>query len=280
MRVVICGVRGSTPSSGDRFLRHGGRTSCVALCHDGGAPTLLLDAGTGLRQVDELLGGRAFSGSILLSHLHWDHVQGLPFFSSGDRPDARVDLYLPAQGQAEAVLSRVMSPPFFPITPDELRGTWQFHSLEAGVHHIEGFTVLALEVPHKGGRTYGFRISDSRSSMTYMSDHGPAGLGPGLDGLGEYHDAALKLASNTDLLIHDAQHADDELSDKTYLGHSAGGYAVQLAAKTGAKRVVLFHHDPMRTDDQLDELAARYQRQSSVPVDAAAEGMEFELPET
>jgi ribonuclease BN (tRNA processing enzyme) len=109
VRLHFCGVRGSTPAPGAEFVRYGGNTSCVAVAHDNGAPpTLILDAGTGIRRVTALLAGQPFTGTILLTHLHWDHVQGLPFFRAGDREDATVRLLLPDQQDgtsAEAVLS-------------------------------------------------------------------------------------------------------------------------------------------------------------------------------
>ena len=121
MRVHFCGVRGSIPAPGAEFVRYGGNTSCVAVAHDYGAPpTLILDAGTGIRRVTALLAGQPFTGTILLTHLHWDHVQGLPFFRAGDRDDAVVRLLLPDQQDgtsAEEVLGRAMSPPHFPIGP-------------------------------------------------------------------------------------------------------------------------------------------------------------------
>ena len=162
---------------------------------DGAAPRLILDAGTGLRRVTGLLGGAPFAGTILLTHLHWDHVHGLPFFTAGDRDDARVTLLLPEQEErgagAEEVLARGMSPPHFPIAPGGLRGDWTFGTLAPGVFKAEGFTVEAREVPHKGGRTFGYRVSDGHSAMAYIPDHCPTALGPGPEGWGEYHPAAL-----------------------------------------------------------------------------------------
>ena len=198
MRIHLCGVRGSTPAPGPDFLRYGGHTSCVALAHDGAAgPVLILDAGTGLRRVTPLLAGHVFAGTILLTHLHWDHVHGLPFFQAGDRDDARAALFLPQQpgGTAADVLGRGMSPPHFPITPNGLRGNWTFCMLEPGQLKAEGFTVEAREVPHKGGRTFGYRVSDGRSVITYIPDHCPTAAGPGPEGWGEYHPAALDLAA-------------------------------------------------------------------------------------
>jgi len=260
VRVYLCGVRGSTPAPGPEFIRYGGHTSCVALAHDGAAaPTLILDAGTGLRQVTALLGGRPFVGTILLTHLHWDHVHGLPFFQGGDRDDARVLLLLPQQpgGTAADVLARGMSPPHFPITPNELRGNWTFAMIEPGQLKAEGFTVEAREVPHKGGRTFGYRVSDGRSVITYIPDHCPTVAGPGPEGWGEYHSAALDLAAGSDLLIHDAFLLPEEVAAEASFGHAAADYAVGLGQRAGARRVMLAHHKPGRTDAELDALAAR-----------------------
>ncbi len=207
MRVTFCGTRGSTPAPGTEFVRYGGNTSCVAVAHDDhSGPSLLLDAGTGLRRVQELLGDRAFQGSLLLTHLHWDHVQGLPFFPSGDREGSRVSLFLPSVDQVgpAELLSRMMSPPFFPIGPSQLRGDWTFGYVPDGAFEVEGFSVVARDVPHKGGHTVGYRVSDGRASLAYLPDHCPTAVGTGPEDLGEYHEAALELACGVDLLIHDS----------------------------------------------------------------------------
>ena len=277
MRVTVCGARGSTPAPGPEFVRYGGHTSCLALAHDGEHPTLVLDAGTGIRKVTALLDGRPFEGAIVLGHLHWDHTQGLPFFAGGDHPDSKVTVYAPAQGDTEAVLERFMSPPHFPITPTELRGSWRFAALEPGTSEIAGFSVLAREIPHKGGRTFGYRVSDGRSSIAYLSDHCPTSLGPGPDGLGERHEAALELVRGCDLLFHDSQYTDEELPYKAHFGHASCGYAVSLAAEAGVRKVMLFHHDPPRTDDEVDALVARYAG-AAVPVAGAAQDMVLDLP--
>lgn len=113
---------------------------------------------------------------------------------------------MPAQGDPTEVLQRVMAPPHFPITPGELRGRWTLRGIEPGEHQIEQFAVTALEIPHKGGRTFGYRVSDGTSAVAYLSDHQPTTFGPGDDGVGAYHDAARHLADGVDLLIHDAQY--------------------------------------------------------------------------
>jgi phosphoribosyl 1,2-cyclic phosphodiesterase len=276
VRIEFCGVRGSAPAPGPEFVRYGGNTSCVAIGPDGEDPTLLLDAGSGLSRLGALLGGRPFRGTLLLGHLHWDHTHGLPFAPAVDRDDAAVRLLLPAQagGSAEQLLARAMSPPSFPITPDQLRGRWSFGCLEAGRHELESFAVLAREIPHKGGRTFGYRVDDG---LAYLSDHSPTSLGPGPDGLGARHDAALELADGVDVLVHDAQYTPAEFADRRDFGHSSIDYAVALAVEAGARSLVLFHHDPRRTDDELDALACGL-RDAPLPVTVAREGDRLTLP--
>jgi phosphoribosyl 1,2-cyclic phosphodiesterase len=279
MKVHVLGVRGSTPAPGPAYVRYGGNTSCIALAHDGERPSLVLDAGTGLHNLGPLLGEEAFHGVVLLGHLHWDHTHGLPFSGAVDRPASVVRLCLPAQEDgtsAADVLRRAMSPPHFPIEPEDLRGEWTFDSLDEGVHDLAGFRVLARDIPHKGGRTFGYRVDDGRSAIAYLSDHGPSAMGEGPDGWGPYHEAALELADGVDVLFHDAQHTAAELPAKALFGHSAADYAVRLGELAGAKHVQLFHHDPVRTDDEVDAMVAGF-ADRSVSVGAAAEGEQIEL---
>jgi phosphoribosyl 1,2-cyclic phosphodiesterase len=278
VRIVFCGVRGSTPAPGAEFARYGGHTSCLAVARDGAsAPSLILDAGTGIRDADALLGD-AFRGTILLTHLHWDHVQGLPFFDAADRDDAKVSLLLPEQpdgADAESVLARAMSPPHFPTEPADMRGAWSFGSASPGEWRAEGFTILAREIPHKGGRTFGYRVSDENATLTYMPDHGPTALGLGPDGCGEYHPAALELASGADLLVHDGQLLPDELAAALQFGHASIEYAGKLAARAGARAVAVFHHSPERSDDVLDELAVRFCKEPGVRLAMQGEVVEL-----
>jgi phosphoribosyl 1,2-cyclic phosphodiesterase len=275
VRINLCGTRGSTPAPGREFVRYGGHTSCLAITPDGAAvPGLLLDAGTGIRDVTQLLAGGPFLGTIALTHLHWDHVQGLPFFIGGDHGDARVRLLLPEpEGGtgAEAALERGMSPPSFPITPRQLRGDWTFAGLEQGEVQLGPLTLLARDIPHKGGRTFGYRVSDGRHAIAYLPDHSPTDLGPGLDGLGAHHDAALALAAGVDVLMHDSFWYAEDFDPAQTFGHAAAEYAIGLAGAAGARRVLLLHHRPDRTDTELEKLAASL-RDSPVPVTLAADG--------
>jgi ribonuclease BN (tRNA processing enzyme) len=269
VRLTLLGVRGSTAAPGADFVRYGGHTSCVAVSTGHSeTPRLVLDAGTGIRDLTRLLGGRAFEGSILLSHLHWDHVHGLPFFTAGDRDDARGDMYVPAQNGATALelLGRAMSPPSFPIRPDELCGTWGFHTIEPGTHDIEGLTVTSAEIVHKGGRTFGYRIDDGVGSVGYLPDHAPAiGLPPGV----------VDLVRGVDVLLHDAQFVETERRIADLYGHATIDDAIKFASEAGVGSLMLFHHSPARTDDQLDAIAES--ASGPVPVTVARQGETFEV---
>lgn len=271
MNVFFFGCRGSTPVSGAEYQRYGVATSCVGVgrgtattyeeaAAEGAVPHLVLDAGTGFINLERVLGGEPFRGSVCISHLHWDHTHGLPFLREAYAQGHRVGIYVPGQGEegdAETVMNRAFSPPHFPVAIGTLGEGWSVTGIEPGTIEIEGFTVRAEEIPHKGSRTFGYRVSDGASSIAYLSDHAPLALGPGPDGLGEYHRAAMALVDGVDVLIHDSQHTAEEIPRLAFLGHSAVEYAVGLGLAAGAKSVVLFHHDPHRTDDQVDEILER-----------------------
>jgi phosphoribosyl 1,2-cyclic phosphodiesterase len=278
MRVQLCGVRGSTPTSGAAFRVVGGHTSCVAVAHDGREPSLVLDAGSGIRDVTPLLFGQPFSGSIVLSHLHWDHMMGLPFFAGADRPGAVVELLVPSQGEsAFDLISRAMSPPLFPISPLKLRGEWQFGGYEESTFERDGFVITAREIPHSAGRTMGLRVSDGTRTLAYLPDHAPHLIGPGHHGVGELHPAATELAMGVDLLIHDAQYTRSELGERFSWGHAAADYCAELAEHCGVGQLLMFHHDPSRTDVAVAELRDQIATDGGVPIGVAVEGAVYHL---
>jgi phosphoribosyl 1,2-cyclic phosphodiesterase len=271
MRVVLHGVRGSTAAPGEHFLRVGGNTSCVAITPSGhDLPTLILDAGTGLSTVTRDLKGNPFVGDLLLTHLHWDHVQGLPFFAAGDRDDARVRLLLPAQGgasperigSAAELLAGSMSPPHFPIRPEGLRGEWSFEAIVPGTYNAGGCLVTAVEIPHKGGRTFGFRVEADGQSLAYLPDHHPAlTFEPGLE-----------LARDVDVLCHGAMFRDSERATAHAYGHATLGEICRLAIEARVRRLVLIHHAPTRTDDDVDAMAAEIAGTGCPPTVVGHEG--------
>lgn len=278
MRIHLLGVRGSTPTPGAEFARHGGHTSCVAIENVDGVVDLVLDAGTGIRGLTKLLGDAPFRGTLLLGHLHWDHTHGLPFCRALDHASSSVAVHAPRQSgcHIDDLLAHAMSPPNFPIEPSQLRGQWTWRAIDEGRLTVPGYEVLAREIPHKGGRTFGYRIDDGESSLAYLSDHMPQAFGDGPDGWGEYHDAAAELAHGVDVLVHDAQYTAEELPTRGGFGHAAAEYAVALGLRAGVGHVVLFHHDPDRTDGEIDAIVARF-AEAGVGVSAAVEGTVFDV---
>lgn len=260
MRITFFGVRGSTPVSGPEFARTGGHTSCIGLSLDDGPPALVLDAGTGLQRLAREFPGRPFRGAILLSHLHWDHLQGLPFCPPIDRDDAEVVLAQPAQGDPVSVLERSMSPPHFPIAPDLLRGRWEHVALEPGAHRFGEFDVVAGEVHHKGGRTFGFRIEAGGVVCCYVPD-----------ALDDNDDSIEALASGADVFVRGAPFLDAEHERAEAYGHGTIEHAIALARRAGVRRLVLTHHGPTRTDDELDSIAER------LDVELAHEGQTLDV---
>ena len=265
MQLTFLGVRGSIPVSGPQFNRYGGHSTCIAVSHGAGErPSLSLDAGSGLWGMTKLIEGGPFQGSMLLSHLHWDHTLGMPFFGAGDRAGSRVDVYLPAQDGKDglALVSQMMAPPAFPITPEQLNGNWSFSAIEPGAFTIDGFDISACDVQHKGGRTYGYRISDGGGSVGFVPDHAPAlGVSP----------ETYEVLGGVDVLIHDAQYVESERVRADEYGHATIGDAIAFAEKLGVGTLVLFHHGPHRVDEALDVITDGYTTDLTLVV--AREGM-------
>lgn len=259
--VSFYGVRGSTPCDGARYRRYGGNTSCVVVesaARDGEGP-IVLDLGTGLRAFGEHLmtTGRGFGlrASALLTHLHWDHVQGLPFFTPLHSCESSVDVYGPRQdaGSLREVFTGLMRPPYFPIRPEGLLGAVSFHDAGDDDFPVGDAKVRSRWVRHTDP-TLGFRLDWHGTSIAYISDHGP-GCSP--DDADDFVPVdVLDLADGVDLLVHDAQHSCEEYETKRHYGHSTVDYAVYVAREAGARNLALFHHCPTHSDDDVDRLLA------------------------
>jgi phosphoribosyl 1,2-cyclic phosphodiesterase len=260
MKIRFGGVRGSTPVAGEKFARVGGHTSCLAISAGDELPTLLLDAGTGIQTLSAAFDGVPFTGTILLTHLHWDHMQGIPFFPPADNDKACVVVGQPAQGDPYEVLARQMSPPSFPIMPDGLRGKWRFIGVEAGKHQFGVFTVLARDVVHKGGRAFGYRVTHDGASFAYVPD-----------ALDANDEAILELAADADLLIRGAPFVAAERERADLFGHGTVEHAVDIAQRANVGRLIITHHSPVRSDAEVEAIAAEH------GITPATEGMTVEV---
>lgn len=256
LNVSFFGVRGSTPCPCDANRRYGGNTSCVALEAPGHAP-IVLDLGTGLRFWGETLDAtQPFVGSALVTHIHWDHVQGLPFFTPVLQPGAQFDVYGPPpdQGSLADAVNQFMRPPFFPVTTTDLLGDIRFHDAWDDDLELDGAKVKARSVPHVG-RTNGYRVEMGGSVVTYVSDHQMP-----IDGVHAVTDSVLELCDGADVLIHDAQYTEDEFPAKATWGHCTVDFAVHVAKEAGVRCLVLFHHDPTHHDGAMDSILAHARR--------------------
>jgi phosphoribosyl 1,2-cyclic phosphodiesterase len=227
----------------------------------GGEVPLILDAGTGLRSLGAVLAhrqresGRPIHAHLLLTHLHYDHLLGLPFFGPLEDPGALVEVFGPRQGDvplAEVVGSAV-TPPFFPVQMKEFRGEVRLRDLGDEDLEFGDVVVRARSIPHTD-TTLGFRIEHAGAAIAYLPDHQApldrTTIAPGV----------LELCDGVDLLLHDAQYDDNEFAAKSDWGHSTIAYAVHVAATAGARRLGLFHHDPSHDDVQLNRLEEGAQR--------------------
>ncbi|MFM7069565.1 MAG: MBL fold metallo-hydrolase [Actinomycetes bacterium] len=276
MNVTFYGVRGSTPCACESTRRYGGNTSCVVLTRPAADP-IVFDLGTGLRYYGMDIGcGQPFRGTALVSHLHWDHVQGIPFFAPWLSDGSRLDVYGPAQGATtlEEAVRSFIKPPYFPVTLDDLPGevTITEATPEFSVGDAQVRTAL---VPHIGP-TLGYRVTLDGVTVVFIPDHQQPGAGSTV-----VDPAVLELCEGADLLIHDAQFDNDEFTTKADWGHCTVEYAVEVAAQAGVRRLALFHHDPSHGDERLDALLADAQAyalgRGVEEVIAAAEGLTVAL---
>lgn len=243
-----------------------------------GRDPIVFDLGTGLRYFgNSHTSGRPFRGTCLLSHLHWDHIQGLPFFTPLLTDGAVVDVYAPVQDHGltvAEVFADTIRPPVFPVRLVDLPGTIHFHDVADDEFSLDGIDVVARSIPHVGN-TVGYRVSWNGASVAYLSDHQMP-----YDGSFSATEGALELCRHADLVIHDAQYTPNEFAMKRDWGHCTVEYAVWLAAEAGARRLALFHHDPTHDDDFIDGLAAEAAlcgEKLGVEVLAAREGLTLVL---
>ncbi len=263
--VTFWGVRGSRPVPGAEVLQYGGNTACVEVLI--GSTRIILDAGTGICNLGKQLLGRGQKAYILISHTHWDHIQGFPFFSPVFVPGNRFTLY--GEGKMNVSFSRqmhdLMSDPHFPIQLDKVAAELSFREVTDGSlwYLPQGITIHAARNRHPNG-ALSFRVEHEGRSLCYMTDTEHQS---GVD------ERLLQIAKGVDLLIYDAQYTDEEYAaGKQGWGHSTWREGVKLAAAAGASRLLLFHHDPERRDHELEALE-RLAQQSFSACLAAREGM-------
>ncbi len=282
MKLKVWGARGSVPAPGPEMNRYGGNTSCVQLTLSDGTE-LILDAGTGIRSLGIALASTLPKVNILLTHLHLDHIQGLMFFPPCFRSEAEITIWGPASPEAslEDRIARYISAPLSPVEVRELPCEVSFLDTPPSDWELGSANIHAEAVTHRGP-TLGYRITDGDTSVAYIPDHEP-GLGAPLEELDQEWISGFNLARDADLLIHDCQYTDDEYPEHVGWGHSRMTDTLTFARRVDAERLMLFHHDPLHSDEFLDQAREHAIEQwaelggDSDKIEMAAERSEIEV---
>jgi phosphoribosyl 1,2-cyclic phosphodiesterase len=273
MRIKFWGVRGSTPTPEAENLRYGGNTSCVEVRL--GDQIYIFDCGTGFRGLGSELrrefGDRQFAAHVFVSHFHWDHIQGMPFFRPlYDSPNSQFSFHSSSRTRSlEQVMAEQMASPYFPVNLDHMKAKLDFYSIENGcLPMADGVRIKTAWLNHPQG-CMGFRLESKEGVLVYATDNEP--------GDATFDKAVRKLAEGADVLIYDAQYLPEEYEARRRgWGHSHWREAVNIVMESGAKELVLYHHDPEHTDAIVDKVVQ--DALSYYPkVRAAAEGLEIVL---
>jgi phosphoribosyl 1,2-cyclic phosphodiesterase len=283
--VTFWGTRGSIPTPGAHTVRYGGNTPCVAV--EAGDQLVILDAGTGIRglgaQLVEHQQG-AIRAEILLSHTHWDHIQGLPHFRPFFAAGNEVRILAPQQGAAtlETILRLQMHPAVFPVPLEALSARLTVEQVAPGEFTVGAFAVRAIRLRHQG-LTLGYRLTprNGGASLAYVTDN-ELGTGGDYDLPPTWRRDFVQFLAGTDVVIHDAMYTPAQLEQHRGWGHSTYEEALAVAAEAGVRQLVLFHHEPVHGDDAMDGVVAAARRVAGrlgtvTTVTAAQEGMRLTL---
>jgi phosphoribosyl 1,2-cyclic phosphodiesterase len=277
MKAIVWGCRGSLPSPGPEKIRYGGNTSCVQVVHNN--TNLVLDAGSGIQRLGLSLDKQMKETHILLTHLHIDHTMGLGFFLPLYNPATTVHIYGPATGE-ETLISRIrryFSPPLFPVRLNELPVHPVIHEIGESEFTIGDLKIQSAYICHPGP-TLGYRVSNGSAVMCYMPDHEIALGSSNFPNEPEWT-SGYKIAEGAGLLFHDAQYRPAEYKQRAGWGHSSIEDTIEYAGLCGVKRLSLFHHDPLYSDDQLNKLFDDFtkDRTFNFSIDMCAEGNVYEV---
>jgi phosphoribosyl 1,2-cyclic phosphodiesterase len=271
MRIKFWGVRGSTPAPQPENMRYGGNTSCVEVRL--GDTLYIFDCGTGFRVLGQALrhefNGRPVSAHVFVSHFHWDHIQGIPFFGPlYDNRENRFQFHSSGRTRSlKRVLEEQMAAPYFPVGLTEMQARQNFYDLEEGRIQLGDVTLETLWLNHPQG-CMGYRLETKNGVIVYATDNEPG------DAL--FDKNVRKLAAGADVLIYDAQYLPGEYERKKGWGHSHWREAINVVTESGAKDLVLFHHDPDHDDACIDKVV-KEARNYYPRLRAAAEGMQIEV---
>ncbi len=305
MRVKFWGVRGSIPCPGVNTVRYGGNTPCIELRFDDIGRLIIIDAGSGIRELGNFMMGHDLPGGamkteIFLSHTHWDHIMGFPFFTPIYIPGTKIKVYGPVsyeQDTLEKIVGGQLTYRYFPVRGAELGAEIRYLPLKEGRFDLgDGITLITKYLNHPilclgfrfeyKGKVFCTVYDTEPFRNIFCSDPDDPSYDEAMAGEGEMvareqNSMVEQFFSQADLLVHDCQYTEEEYNrDKAGWGHSTFEHVCPAANRAGVKQLALFHHDPMRTDDQLDELAGIHclpGKYGDSVIFPAREGMEIEI---
>jgi phosphoribosyl 1,2-cyclic phosphodiesterase len=278
MQITFWGVRGSYPVPGAATVRYGGQTSCVEVRSSSGE-CIIVDAGTGMRALGNKLAveaaGQPRNHHVLLSHVHWDHIQGLPFFSPAYVPGTKISVYalLTAADELNQVIGGITRHEFFPMPLSAVPANFDFHQVEPGIDFVIGeFRITPIALNHPFG-SVGYRIDGDGVSWAYVSDtapfdqvlhkqhflKGPEPLSTAdTTALAAMRAALVQRLKGVDTVVYDTHFLPEEYAKFPHYGHSTPDQAIEICAEAMVRRLVLYHHAPAHSDDQMDQIASVY----------------------
>jgi phosphoribosyl 1,2-cyclic phosphodiesterase len=259
LKLRFWGTRGSIPSPGPDTVKYGGNTTCVELRLDDGT-TIIFDAGTGIRElgVEIVKRNENHQINLFLSHSHWDHIQGFPFFQPAYRGDTKIDIFgcPPTYNKLREILTNQMESKYFPINFNELKAQINFKAINNGKYPIGNATFSFIENNHPG-TAYGFKVTENNHNLVFITDNE---LEPPNNKTTKWEDF-ISFCKEADVLIHDAQFLDQELLNTSGFGHSSYEQALKLGLDAKVKQLIFFHHNPGRKDDEIDRIVTENQNQ-------------------
>jgi phosphoribosyl 1,2-cyclic phosphodiesterase len=277
MKIKLHGTRGAYPTSSKETQKLGGNTSCIEIIEEG--ERLILDAGTGILEIDFDSYAASNRIDILLTHLHMDHIQGLGFFRPIFDPQKEIHIWGPGGSSypLKDRLNKFLSPPLFPVMLRDIPGKLVIHELPNEPFKLGKFLISSKFVCHPGP-TVGYRIQAGSRSVAYIPDHEPVLNSPRLFKEDRWI-SGFDLCKNADLLVHDSQFNREEYENKVGWGHCTLEIAAELSKRAGAKRLVMFHHDPAHTDEYRSAMFTNFMTTHTYdfPIELAVQGHEIEI---